>query len=238
MHKISDFDTASIQATLFTPGLSFVPSKILASSLDKWGDTFDGTPISLPSPPEMPTEIPRVILESDDKRYKIEFSPARVNLFWLRMEDTDKINVPDFLHFSTVVLCDYIVIVNGTVGRIAAIVTRFLKEANPGKVLSEHFCREKWLARPFDRPQSFEIHAHKRYVLADKYRINSWVRCKTGLLGKKPNQEPIILVEQDLNTLPEETETREFSDVEIKDFFRRAGREFDSILSLYFPLEE
>ena len=85
--------------------------------------------------------------------------------------------------------------------------------------MAQHFCKEKWLTVPFNRPESFEIHAHKRYFFADRFNVNSWVRCKTGLLVN-PDRESIILIEQDINTVAEEMETREFSAEEIKDFFR------------------
>lgn len=237
MPQVSEFVTASIQATLFTPGLTFVSSKILGAALKEWGDRFNSAPISIPSPPDMPLEIPRIMLQSENGQYKLELAPARANLFWFRKVETYEINMADFLDSSGTILCDYIKIVNGKAGRIAAVVNRFFKEPTPGLFLARHFCKDQWQTAPFNRPESFEIHAHKRYLLADAYNINSWVRCKTGIAGKPPHQEPIILVEQDINTIPEETEIREFSSEEIKRFFHILPEEFDSVLSLYFPVE-
>lgn len=236
MVKSSDFQIASIQATLFTPGLRFVPSKFLGTVLEKWGTHFDDTPVSLPAPPDLPPEIPRVTLQSANKQQKLELAPARANLFWLRRSDEDRIDLKDFLDFSADILCDYVDIVGGRVGRIAAVLNRFLGVENPGLLLGQHFCKEKWQTGPFNRPESFEIHAHKRYGF-DRYTINSWVRCKTGTAGKGPDQKSIILVEQDINTIAEEAETKEFSEEEIKDFFRLVPAEFDAVLSLYFPSE-
>ena len=237
MPTIIDFEITSIQATVFTPSLSFAASRLLASVLGKWGEVFDSPPISMPLPPEAPSEIPRIILQSLNMHKKLELAPKRANFFWLRQTETDTIVLEDCLGFAANVLCDYVNIVKGKVGRIAAVLNRSLRNPNPGLFLAQHFCKEKWLTVPFNRPESFEIHAHKRYSFADRFNVNSWVRCKTGLLVK-PDRESIILIEQDINTVAEEMETREFSAEEIKDFFRLVKEEFDSILSLYFPGEK
>jgi hypothetical protein len=234
MPSTIDFEITSVQATVFTPSVSFSASKLLASVLGKWGEVFDSPPISMPLPSDAPSEIPRIILQDSTKNRKLELAPKRANLFWLRQTETDTIILEDYLAFASDVLCDYVKMVNGKVGRIAAVFNRYLINPNPGQFLAQHFCKEEWLTAPFDRPASFEIHSRKRYSLADRFKVNSWVRCKTGLLVK-PDGKSVILTEQDINTIPEEMETREYSDQEIRDFFRLVKKEFDLILSLYFP---
>ncbi len=237
MPTTTEFEIISIQTTVFTPSLSFAAPKLMTSALEKWGELFDSSPISMPLPSDAPSEIPRIILQSSTMHHKLELAPKRANLFWLRQAETDKIILEDYLCFAAGLLCDYVNIVSGKVGRIAAVLNRSLIDPNPGLFLAQHFCKEKWLSAPFNRPESFEIHSHKRYSLADRFNVNSWVRCKTGFLVK-PDRKSIILVEQDINTIPEEMETREFSDEEIRDFSRLVEVEFDSILSLYFPGEK
>jgi len=232
--KSSEFKIASIQATIFTPGISFVQSKVFASILQKWGDKFDALPVSMPLPSNAPYEIPRIILKSSNNQYKIEIAFARANVFWLRQSEEDKIDIGEFLDFSASLLWDYSTSVSGKIGRIAALLNRFVKVPNPGLFLAQNFCKERWQVTPFNRPEKFEIHAHKRYMLSNRYNVNSWVRCKSGSINM-PSPEPIILVEQDINTLSEETETREFTNEQIKDFFQLVPKEFDLILSLYFP---
>jgi hypothetical protein len=236
MPTYMDFEVTSIQATVFTPSVSFATSKLFASVLEKWGEIFDSAPLSMPVPTDAPSEIPRIILQSSDMQKRLELAPKRANLFWLRQAETDTIVLENWLASAPDILCEYVKIASGKVGRIASVLVRFLRNPNPGAFLAQHFCKEKWLVAPFNRPESFEIHSHKKYSLARRFNVNSWVRCKTGIFNK-PNQEPIILVEQDINTLAEEMEEREFSDAEIRDFFQLVKQEFDSILSLYFPGE-
>ena len=234
--NISEFKVASIQATIFTPGLSFIQSKILGSVLAKWGELFDASPISMPVPNEAPSEIPRIILQSSDKTLKLELASARANLFWFRQSEEDIKDVQGFLAFSTALLCEYVGIVGGRVGRLAAVLIRFFEEENPGLFLAQHFCKESLQEAPFDRPESFELHARKRYLLAEKFNINSWVRCKSGFVTK-PTRKSAVLIEQDINTLAEETDIKEFDSDQISDFYSLVPDEFDAILSLYFPQE-
>ena len=80
------------------------------------------------------------------------------------------------------------------------------------------------------------MHAHKRFRLTNEFEVNSWVRNKTGTIsGEHP--EPIVLVEQDLNTRAEDAERRRFSAEEIARFFSAVSNEFDVILRLYYPEE-
>lgn len=237
MMRPSDFQIASVQATVFTPGLTFSQPKILGFALQEYAQIFDGTPISVPFPRDAPAEIPRVTVQSANGHYKLEFALARANLFWFRQSDGDEIDVAQFLDFSAKTLGEYVDFVRGRVGRIAAVLNRFAKEANPAKFLADHFCKERLQAQPFNRPETFEIHAHKRFPLAEKFTVNSWVRCKTGFSGKADARVSGVIVEQDLNTLSEESEKREFSREEITEFYRVVPDEFDLILSLYFPEE-
>jgi len=238
MVSISDFKIASMQAIIFTPDLSFQQQKILRNSLEKWGETFDDTPISIPIPLEIEKQIPRIILNSSDKNLKIEFSPARVNLSWIYAKEGDYYSIKDFYNFSQEILCNYNNLIKGRIGRIAAIIKRFLKLDNPAKFLVEQFCQEKWINESFKNVENFELHSHQRYKLADYYSINSWIRFKTGFIGPKKEKNLTLTTGQELNTLAEEDEEKDYSNDEIKKFFKEATGDFDKILSLFFPLEK
>jgi hypothetical protein len=90
------------------------------------------------------------------------------------------------------------------------------------------------VSRPLNRPESFELHAHKRFAM-DGFQVNSWVRNKTGRVSIDQDPEAIVLVEQDINTTPEDIQSRSFSSEEIRRFFVTAASELESILRLYYP---
>ena len=98
--------------------------------------------------------------------------------------------------------------------------------------LAKHFCRDEWLKSPLNRPETFELHAHKQFALFDKVMVNSWVRNKTGTLVG--TDEAVVLVEQDLNTREEDNE-RDYSASDLDHFFEAAVRELDVMLGLYYP---
>lgn len=100
--------------------------------------------------------------------------------------------------------------------------------------LAEHFCKEEWHKKPLNRPEGFELHAHKKYKL-ESFNVNSWVRSKTGHLQEEGADVSIALVEQDINTLAEESADRSFTSDEFKQFFSIVLKEFDNILQMYYP---
>jgi hypothetical protein len=198
---------------------------------------FDGEPTVLPPMPGgAPPEIPRIILESSSHEWRCELSPARANLFWRRTESTATgVCISDFFQQASDLLVRYSREVNARVGRLAGLVTRFAEHDNPGLFLARHFCQERWDRAPLNRPENFELHAHKRFAIAGRFQVNSWARSKTGLLKAEDAQKPIVLFEQDLNTLAEETSSRAFGEAEVNRFFDAVATELDSILGLYYP---
>jgi hypothetical protein len=141
------------------------------------------------------------------------------------------------------VLLDYQRAMSARVGRLALVITRAAPRAQPAMLLSRHFCKERWYEAPrnlapLNRPENFELHAHKTFNLGGLLNVNSWIRNKTAFLGSTGAPQPIVLVEQDINTLADLTETTTFSEEQIQSFFGLALPEMDHILALYYPAEE
>ncbi len=235
MLSFEDFsEIASIQSTIFTPGFSFNSSLVLRRLLEIESDLFDGAPTVLPIPEDAPREIPRITLQSSNRSFKIDVAPSRTNLYRTKSAEDDIININDFITFSSQFLTNYMESVNARCGRVAAIIRRFAVIENPGHEIAEHFCKKEFMAAPFDRPGNFEIHAHKVYDLSDFGRVNSWVRIKNGVAQFVDRaQQHAIIIEQDINTLSEEMENRDYSEQQINRFFEIVADEFDIILRLY-----
>ena len=234
----SDFVLASCQATLFTPQAELSTAQLLSRLLPQWSEQFDGEPFSLPAPPEgLPRHVPRVILQSKSEAWRCEISPARINLLW-RLPTQDPlepqgIELQDFYCQATAHLLEYADVVGFPVERLAAVVSRYVALATPASFLTSHFCHDRWLTAPFNRPESFELHAHKTFLLAATFQVNSWVRNKTGTLHV--SEQPVVIVEQDLNTLAEASGTRHFTKEQISAFFEAAPASLDEVLALYYP---
>jgi len=104
---------------------------------------------------------------------------------------------------------------------------------NPGLLLARQYCKDRWLRGPLNRPEGFELHAHKTFELLPRLTVNRWVRIKTAK-GGFPDYR-YVTIEQDINTLSEEMDIRRFGPQESAAMFRAAARELDAILGLYFP---
>lgn len=231
------FRLASCQATLFTPDEQLSASKILAGLVPSWLTRFDADPVVLPPAEGLPREVPRIILNSSSGNLRCEIASARINLFWRRTQNSSDAHTPTVSQFftdATVLLHEYADFLKSRVGRLAAVLNRYVSHPTPGLFLARHFCQERWLTAPLNRPENFELHAHKSFRM-DQFQVNSWVRSKTGRISVAGEPEPIILVEQDLNTPQEEESSRSFNSAEISGFFSVASSQFDTILRLYYP---
>lgn len=234
--KPSDFEISSCQASIFTPFEEVQPRKIMVDFYPRWADFFDDDPIVQPLFPAFPREVPKVLFQSKGGTWRCEIASERINIFWFKIkEEAPVIKIESFFHQASELIIDYFNSFSPQVGRLAALITRFIKVDRPGFLLSRHFCKQTWHKAPLDTPGNFELHAHKRYFLDKAFQVNSWARSKTGKLTKKEEEVPVILFEQDINTLSEDIEQKDFGEAEIKHFFTAVVKEFDIILELYFP---
>jgi len=229
------FRLASCQATLFTPDEEISTTRLLNGVARRWLDRFDADPVVIPATEDIPREDPRMILNSTSGNWRCEIASTRINLFWRRTNTTTaEPTLSEFYAEATRMLNEYKEFLNARVGRMAAVLNRFVEHATPALFLARHFCQDRWSAAPLNRPENFELHAHKRYRLAGEFEVNSWVRSKTGTVSGEP-PHPIVSVEQELNTPAEDSDSRRFSAGEIARFFGECSYVFDSILWLYYP---
>ncbi len=232
----SSFELASCQASVFTPDGGFSAAKILKLFYPKQESIFDASPTVLPVPEDAPFEIPRIILESTSHEWKCQLSPARADVIWSRTKLTrDRLQLGEFFEKAGQILLQYTGVLGTRVARAAGLATRFAEHEEPGKFLARHFCQTKWDDKPLNRPENFELHAHKKFLLAGKFQVNSWARSKTGLLTGQGAQKPVVLFEQDINTLAEEVADKNITNEEIERFLAAVAVEADVILRYYYP---
>lgn len=228
----TDFLTTLARAVIFIPSAQISGQHIYRRLSERWYEKFDGDPILLPSRDNMPIEIPLVILQSRSGEWKCSVTRERVDI----VHDPKlpaSVDMASFFTEASDYLTEFRSLFHLRVGRLAAICNRFLVREEPGIALANHFCRDERLKGPLNRPGDFELHAHKQYTMGGEHEVNSWVRSKTGL--KTESQERVIVVIQDINTLADQAQVKEYGDEEIVRFFDAGSSELDSILSIYFP---
>lgn len=232
MLSSSDFRVQKLIASGFVASEGFNPSDALRHVLVSWPDVYDGQTTSFPLPADAPPDFPAVSVASKDGSWLVEMTRARVNVAWLNQHGRTRSLRRVFSELSkrlVMILAEQQVVV----GRLAALATRVADVPAPGVALSRQFCRPKWIDGPLNRPAGFELHAHKTFDLLPELTVNSWVRIKTAK-GGSPDYRYVV-VEQDVNTLGPELETRNFGQRETSSIFRAAAVELDSILAMYFP---
>jgi hypothetical protein len=236
MLRATDLNIAIAQLVIFTPDVSaFSTPKALALILGKYSHRYDGSVQALPLPEEIPQEVPRVILLSKDGTHRLDVSPLRVTSYWMRSGEMQA-EPEDILSTSIEVLEHYVQGMEFQVGRLALVLTRVCKAENPAKLIVEKFCQPELQTTIFNDSENFEIHNHKHFELKG-FSVNSWIRCKTGVLIINNVEFKGVILEQDLNTLAEELEQRRFKPEEIKSYFQVAAAEAEANLKAYFPKE-
>lgn len=229
------FHTESLDATIFTPDSALGGGRIYRELPKDWAGRFDGEPVILPTQQVMARDAPRVILQSAKQDWTCRIAAARADIRWQRSESgASKIpSLYDFFRDATQLFCSYREAFHVRVDRLGTVTRRYFLQENPGHELAQHFCKSEWLTTPMNRPEGFELHAHKCFQLTDELRVNSWVRNKTGELTG--DGSPIIVVEQDINTRREDSESHSFQNEDIQEFFSHSAEELDHILHLYYP---
>jgi hypothetical protein len=218
------------QASLWTATSDFSLLRVLRELPAEFEGRLDAEPQVLPHIDGLPPEVPRLVLASKSAEWRMEIGPSRTNLHWQRQGPTEgSIGLIEF--FQSVVRLP--VGVGTPVTRAAAVLQRYVAMPNPALFLADHFCKPSMRGGPLNRPENFELHAHKTYEFVPGVRTNSWVRCKTALLDEAEAKSPILLVEQDLNTVADAP--LPLSTQQQAEFFGRVVSEFSEAIRLYFP---
>src|SRR5438445_6676376 len=176
------FRLIAVQAVIFTADHgAFTPSSVLASTLGRYSQRFNGPVQALPLPEDVPVEVPRVLLRSSDQAWSLQAGPARIDSVW-HLRDFSSAAPNDVIIRCSEVLLHYVESTHARVSRLALVTTRAVPVSEPARLLVSHFCNEAAQQRLFRNSVTFEVHNHKQYTLPGGPQINSWVRCKSGQL--------------------------------------------------------
>ena len=232
--KSSDFTPFFFQAGLWITGHEPGVREIMGLVLGPWATRLDGEPVVMPPAPEMPSNIPRVVIASRDRQWKLQISLVRFDLFWELKTDNARMEGEGFTEAAINTIEPFLQLSNElAVTRLAYVVRRYAPTEEPGQHLARYFCRDELLSGPLNRPSNFELHAHKVFRPQGAPEVNSWVRWKVGSRSERDRENPCVVVEQDLNTLP--SEGVRFSYDDVTEFYGALHKEADEILQVYLP---
>ncbi len=227
-----------MRASVFISVLPMSVVNVIRNLPEDWFELFDTEPITTQIPDIAPKEIPRLVLNNSSGELSFSLSINRINYEWKSKDVSVQPPLPEeFFKDATNRLIEFAKFSELQVNRLAVNYNRFHRHINPGLYMAQHFCLPKWWEeQPMNRPEHFELSSHKRYTLYGDLIVNSWVRNKTGRIFA--TDEPIIIVEQDINTLGEDIENNVFDNDDIKKFIDRTVPELNNIHELYYPTED
>lgn len=246
MPKAIDFRVTRCQCSIFAPGLATNRTKALAFLLSEYGDQFDGDPITLPNFPSQVDDVtlaafedmPSFLLKSGDGKLLLQAARNRLDII---LESDPIPDLTAHLTWVSSLVSAYLKKNKTDASRVACVLNKLIDSGNPSRVLADHFCKDQWLNDALKRPQDFQLHAMKRFLLPNLFEINSWIRCKAAALSRERqvriDELNAILVEQDFNTLVENSSGTRLAKDQIRKFFLAVPGEMNKVMELYFPSE-
>ena len=190
----------------------------------------------LPIPTEAPHELPRITLREPAKSMELQIALSRSDLYVTRSPGGDLVPA-DAIPEATETLEEVLGVLGVRPGRLALIGTYFHTCEDPAGALAAHFCKSEWADGPLADLGSFELHAQKRLNLLEGLTVNSWIRCKTGTVTEANVAQRAVVLERDVNTLPEEADERSFSPDDVASFMKQAAELLATQIEQLFPME-
>jgi len=233
-----EFKLYKIMATIFTPEFSITNTYNLVSTFQTLSNNrFDGELISMPVPPDAPSQIPRLNLKSKNGTWQLEVSLERTNLIFFKPVNLS-VPMPSLFEFSEIagnIFRAYKGKTKIVIQRLALITERYavIKENTPSQFLATKFCKNEYMKQPFNRTSAFEIHSLKKYEF-NKFNLNSWIRLKTNNLANE-QRTPVLTMTNDINTYASNEDPGvKFTQKDLTRFFSSIPEHLESIINLYF----
>lgn len=201
-----DFKLTKLQTALFVRGLDIAKYDkhlVIAELRDKVGDVFDAEPIALPFPSDAPPEIPRILLRSNDGTYTCNLALNRVDIFRsvTQQEPEDLEGIFANHELQTEEIFKYLKEKGVVVNRIG-LTANFVGQTE-NKTAAEYLRDAFLVLDKLENPKELQIVYNKR-ARSDSVDFNHLIR----IISRDDSN---ILLQIDINTIPEIMETSNFS---------------------------
>lgn len=239
MPKWSDFAIITAQAIFFFPEPgTFVQSQVLSTVLEKYAARYDGDMQTIPANIQLPSQMPRLILTSANEEWQLQAGPQRLSSVWNRVGNTVTSehvhDVKDIVDKCVEVLEHYASKRQALAPRLALVLTWVCLDDAPAQHLIERFIAADKRETLFKSSKDFQLHNHETFRFGDsEWWVNFWIRFKVGL--HESTQQPVTILEQDLNTLNLPNVQYRFDAERLRLFFDYAIAEAQDKMREYLP---
>ena len=242
MDLVNESHLSKFQVAIFFVGLLRISVvDILTNFLPKHNKRFNAVPFIYTEADrqreQFSPEAPFVIFKSADNNWVFPIATSRADIGRIKTSEHDVLDSHDLSQQCTSILNDFIESTGMAVWRLGLICERIIYQQTPAAFLSHLFCKETWTQpqRPLGNLNNFEVHFHEVLDLQG-VTINSWTRFKTGILPSGEETKPVVVVEQDINTLSDD-KSREYHREKLSDFLDGALKIMDHSFISFFPDE-
>ena len=219
-----------MNAVVFTEDYDLNTALVLRELFPKL-DEFNGPPFVMPKlPADAPREIPVMQFRNLENSKHFLISKARTS--YQLTSNQEQLPLETVLTNACDALIAFKTAVSCRISRIGVVVVSSVEQPEPAMFLAKHFCKDTVLDSPLNRPENFELHAHKRFMIGD-FCVNSWAKTRALL----DNVKPSVQFEQDINTIHQEGVSADFSEGQLKAFFKLLPNEIATIKNRYFPAD-
>jgi hypothetical protein len=220
------------KASIFNAATTLSPSQLLRKMPEESLSLFVDEPLILPemTGPGMP-EIPRLIWQTKSSGWGLQWSPNRTDFVWQWRESHEGIVLSDFVLRASGFFKVMRNLFALRIERMALIGIWHAPNESPATVLANKFCKQEWIDGPLKQLEAFELHAHAKRTIGD-FEVNCWVRNRSAALIE--GMKPIVVCEQDINTLSEQMADRDFNDEQVASFLGLASDSMQGSLDSYF----
>ncbi len=198
-----------IQTAIFTRNFQvandYERAQLLLDLKSATVDTFNGDPVLIPVPNDVPLDIPRIILNSNDRVYTCNIALNRTDVFY-NVPDDSEINLDVLLQTqkdNSLKLFNFLKSKDAIINRVGFVVNvEFVVEENDKNsfdYLKEHFLKDDKLEDPKEL-----LLRYNKLSSSPKFEMNNLVTIQS-------KRSDIIAVQTDINTVAEIMRDSNFS---------------------------
>jgi len=191
----------SFQAAFFSNGFPLENKLDFATKLVAAIKHFDGEPALLPIPSDAPTEIPRIILKSKDTKFICNVSLQRVDLFFnpKTEQEQDFSNLMKSIEGVLKKTVSFFETSKIKINR-AGVSVNLIKDLEEGS--NNYLCKKYLKTGLIADSSELELHILNKFDLK-KFKINRWIRIKTLREKSVPENDKLLSINIDINSLQE-----------------------------------
>jgi hypothetical protein len=207
---IRDLELQQFQAAVFSNHINIGDKLGIAKALQERIPLLDGEPLVLPiKDAQAPPEIPRILLKSEDGRCSLNVAKSRFDFIYKPEGNDLSEALAQYLPLLKQVLTACMEALSPTINRLGFVVKLICTlEGSSNALMLHKFIR----SGNFENTQQIQLNVLNRFRLGT-IETNRWIKIHSLRNTSNSLDDKAMLLELDINTLPEKAESYNFDAV-------------------------